>query len=233
MGSTSNVGDALASFVTRQPIILPASGNQTATVIFFHGLGDQGDGWAQILNTELNLDYIKFIVPHAANRRVTLNFGAMMPAWYDIFGLTATSCEDDAGIELAKKYVHSLIDAEVAAGTPSKRIILGGFSMGGALALYAGLTYKEPLGCLISMSGFLLQRTRLPGEHKANINTPIFLGHGSEDPLVQFPFAEATFKALKIFNPNVQLKSYPIGHSSHPQEHADITNFIKTHVPPS
>jgi len=202
-------------------------------MIFFHGLGDQGDGWAQILNADINLDYVKFIVPNAADRRVTLNFGAVMPSWYDLYGLTDTTREDDQGIELAKNYVHSLVDAEIAAGIPSQRIILGGFSMGAALAIYAALTYKQPLGCVVSMSGFLLQRTKIPGDHSANLQIPIFLGHGTQDPLVLFAFGEATKAALSVFNENVQLKGYPVAHSSSHQEHMDITNVIKTNVPPN
>lgn len=84
-----------------------------------------------------------------------------MPAWYDIFGLKVDCKEDILGIEQAKQFVHSLIDAQIADGIPSSRIVLGGFSMGAALAIYAGLTYGKPLGCIISFSGYLLQRTKI------------------------------------------------------------------------
>lgn len=84
-----------------------------------------------------------------------------MPAWYDILGLSFDASEDDKGIKEAAKYVHSLIDAEIADGISSNRIVLGGFSMGAALAIYAGLTYNKPLGCIISLSGFVLQRDKL------------------------------------------------------------------------
>uniref|UniRef100_A0A915EEL4 palmitoyl-protein hydrolase n=1 Tax=Ditylenchus dipsaci TaxID=166011 RepID=A0A915EEL4_9BILA len=177
-------------FCHKPPIVVQPSAAHTATVIFLHGLGDQGDGWAQILKQDLDLNYVKYVVPNAADRRVTLNFGAVMP-----------SC--------GQNYVHGLIDAEIAAGLPSNRIILGGFSMGAALAIYAGLTYKQKLGCVVSMSGFLLQRTKFPGEHTANLHIPIFLGHGTQDPLVPFAFGQATKQALDVFNPNVQLKGYP------------------------
>lgn len=107
-----------------------------------------------------------------------------MPAWYDLFGLSENSREDDAGIEVAKNYVHRLIDEEISNGVPPSRILVGGFSMGAALALYAGLTYKQKIGGIVSLSGFLLQRTKLPGSHTANLTTPVFLGHGTYDFLV-------------------------------------------------
>lgn len=200
-------------------------------LIFFHGLGDQGDGWADAFKHEMRVPYVKYIFPNAQSRPVTLNFGMRMPAWYDILGLSENSGEDDEGIELAKNYVHGLIREEIAAGIPSKRIAIGGFSMGGALALYAGLTFDQPLGCIISMSGFLLQRNKIPGNHVANLKTPIFLGHGRQDFLVPFSFGQLTELTLKKFNPNVILKPYECQHGSTPQEHKDVLAFIRTHIP--
>uniref|UniRef100_A0A1I8BR52 palmitoyl-protein hydrolase n=1 Tax=Meloidogyne hapla TaxID=6305 RepID=A0A1I8BR52_MELHA len=114
----------MAASTFAPPIIIRSVEKHTATLIFFHGLGDQGDGWS------------RYIFPNAQSRPVTLNFGMRMPAWYDILGLTANSSEDDQGIELAKNYVHGLISKEIDEGISSKRIVIGGFSMGGALALY-------------------------------------------------------------------------------------------------
>lgn len=161
---------------------------------------------------------------------MTLNFGVRMPAWYDLYGLTINAQEDERGIEAAKQYVHGLIDAEVARGIPSERIVLGGFSMGGALALYAGLTYHRPLGCIVSFSGFLLQRNKLPGvstlfcrnfysfsifkTHTANLNVPIFLGHGRNDFLVPIEFGRLTEQALKAFNPKTEFHEYSVEHST-------------------
>lgn len=94
---------------------------------------------------------------------MTLNFGMAMPAWYDIIGLSPDSPEDVAGIQKATDYVHELIEAEIKDGIPPERIALGGFSMGGALAIYAGLTYNKPLAGILGLSSFLLQRDKLPG----------------------------------------------------------------------
>uniref|UniRef100_A0A914E2D0 palmitoyl-protein hydrolase n=2 Tax=Acrobeloides nanus TaxID=290746 RepID=A0A914E2D0_9BILA len=200
------------------PVVVNPTERHTATLIFFHGLGEQGQMYSSdVAKTELKLKYLKWIFPNAAHRKVSLNFGMNMPAWYDLFGLSPDVQEDDDGIANATKYVHDLIDAEINAGISAKRTVVGGFSTGGALALYAGLTYKEPLGAIVGLSSFLLQRNKLPGEHKANLQTPIFLGHGTEDLLVPFTFGQLTADAIKQFNPNVELHSYPMDHNICPQ----------------
>jgi predicted esterase len=107
---------------------------------------------------------------------------------------------------------------------------VGGFSMGSALAIYAGLTYEHTLGGIVSLSGFLLQRGKIPGEHKANLNTPIFLGHGQNDFLVPYTFGQMTEQALKKFNSNVTFHTYPIDHSSSPNELRDAVDFIKANI---
>jgi lysophospholipase-2 len=166
------------------------------------------------------------VCPNAGVRPVTLNFGMPMPAWYDIFGLTDTSQEDAPGIQRAAEYVHGLINEEIKAGIPSERIILGGFSMGGALAVYAGLTFDKNLGGIIGLSSFLLQREKIPGSHTANLKTPVFLGHGTQDPLVPYDFGKRTHEAISKFNPNAQLKSYPMDHTSSAAELQDVREFL-------
>ncbi|KAH7722529.1 phospholipase/Carboxylesterase [Aphelenchoides avenae] len=213
------------------PIVVPAQGQHTGTLIFFHGLGDQGSGWAQVFQQEIRLPHFKYILPNAATRAVTLNFGMQMPAWYDLFGLTEDVHEDEAGIALATKYTHELIDKEIAAGIPANRIMLGGFSMGGALAIYAALTYPQTLGGVVGLSSFLLQRTKLPGDHKANLKTPFFLGHGTNDFLVPLSYGQRTAEAIKVFNPNVTFKMYPCDHSTTSAELKEVLNFMKSHVP--
>lgn len=213
------------------PVMVKASGKQTASVIFFHGLGDQGHGWAQMFESEMKLPYVKGVFPNAADRPVSLNYGMVMPAWYDIFGLSIDSKEDVEGIQRATKYVHDLINAEIKAGISSERIVIGGFSMGGALAIYAGLTFDKPLGGIIGLSSFLLQRQTLPGNHTANLKTPIFLGHGTEDPLVPFQFGKMTSEEIAKFNNHVELKSYRMGHTSSPAEISDVRGFLVKNLP--
>ncbi|KAK6019009.1 acyl-protein thioesterase 1 domain protein, partial [Ostertagia ostertagi] len=137
-------------------------------VTLLHGLGDSSDGWADVFAHEIRNDDTKYILLTGnmtsldASRTVTLNMGMRTPAWFDLFGLDASACEDSDGIAQATRIVHGMIDAEMATGIPSEKIMLGGFSMGGAVALYAGLTYPHKLAGIVGLSSFLVQRDKLP-----------------------------------------------------------------------
>uniref|UniRef100_A0A915Q0X6 Transmembrane 9 superfamily member n=1 Tax=Setaria digitata TaxID=48799 RepID=A0A915Q0X6_9BILA len=228
-----------------EPVVIPPRSKHTASIIFLHGLGDTGHGWSSVFADEIRHDHIKYICPHAPTRAVTLNFGMQMPAWYDLYGLTPNVEEDEEGINESTMIVHSLIDAEIEAGIPSERVMVGGFSMGGALALYSGLIYDKPLAGIIGLSSFLVQRTKLPGgfsaiinltggkflsrwsaqemhvlfqNHTANKNVQIFMGHGGQDCLVPLSFGQMTEAYIKNFNPNINMKVYPrMAHSSCPE----------------
>ncbi|CAI4225822.1 unnamed protein product [Auanema sp. JU1783] len=212
------------------PIIVSAKNEHKASVIFLHGLGDQGDGWADTFRSELKCNRnVRFICPNSDSRPVTLNMGMSMPAWFDLKGLDPTAAEDDEGIAAATKLVHALINSEIEKGVPSEKIILGGFSMGGALALYAGLTYPRKLAGIVGLSSFLIQRTKLPGNSVANKDTPIFMGHGSADFLVPLTYGQLSETLLKAFNSNVTLKVYNgMAHSSCNEELNDLDNFIRS-----
>ncbi|EGT49334.1 hypothetical protein CAEBREN_17167 [Caenorhabditis brenneri] len=232
------------------PAVVKPRGEHKGTIIFLHGLGDQGHGWADAFKTEANHENVKAICPHSADRAVTLNMGMRMPAWYDLYGLSANSREDDAGIQAAAQYVHQLIDAEIAAGIPANRIAVGGFSMGGALAIYAGLTYPQTLGGIVGLSSFFLQRDKLPGvsfsavipyknkysnckfqRYTANNATPIFLGHGGQDQLVPVQIGQMSEQLIKKFNPNVQMHIYnSMQHSSCAEEMRDVRKFLSSTI---
>ena len=155
------------------PVVLKARAVQhTATLIFLHGLGDSGHGWAGILNT-IRPDYMKIVCPSAPSMPVTINGGAVMPAWYDINELSANSREDLEGVEKSTKVLESLIDIEarelgtITDGTAGKsRIIIGGFSQGGVIALNAILRAKDKLAGCVALS------TYLAGKHNFN-NIPL------------------------------------------------------------
>lgn len=213
------------------PSVVQPRGQHKGTLIFLHGLGDQGHGWADAFGSEARHDNIKAICPHSAERPVTLNMGMRMPAWYDLFGLDATSREDERGIQAAAQYVHQLIDAEISAGIPSTQIAVGGFSMGGALAIYAGLTYPKKLGAIVGLSSFFLQRTKFPGSYTANNATPIFLGHGSSDFLVPLQIGQMSEQLIKQFNPHVEMHIYRgMQHSSSTEEMRDLKTFLSNHI---
>lgn len=214
------------------PVIIPATTAHTATVIFLHGLGDTGHGWASMFKDEIREPHIKYICPHAPTRAVTLNMGMHMPAWYDLFGLTPDAKEDIDGIEESAKILHSMIDAEIRAGVSSQNIVIGGFSMGGALALYAGLTYDKPLGGILGLSSFLIRKDKIPQNCPVNKNVAIFMGHGDQDFLVPLAFGRLTEDYLKTFNPNVHFKVYcGMAHSSCGQEIEDARRFLSKCLP--
>lgn len=213
------------------PVVVPAVAQHKGTIIFLHGLGDQGHGWADAFRTEARHDNVKSICPHSADRAVALNMGMRMPAWFDLYGLDATAREDTEGIQAAAQYVHQLIDEEIATGTPSEHIAVGGFSMGGALAIYAGLTYPKKLGAIVGLSSFFLQRTKFPGNYTANNATPIFLGHGSQDFLVPLQIGQMSENLIKQFNPNVEFHTYRgLQHSSCSEEMRDLKAFLGKHI---
>jgi len=213
-------------------VTVPAKKDHSATVVFLHGLGDTGNGWAPVFQDQLRFPYTKYICPHAPSRPVTINMGMTMPAWFDIFGLSEGVNEDVEGIHAAAKQIHAILDAEVASGIDSRRIVLGGFSMGGALALYSAFTYDRPLAGVVALSAYLLQKDAIPGNHTANKTVRIFQGHGEQDPLVQMRFATATNVAIKVFNPNIVFKTYSMGHSACEAELKDVEQFLQEVIPP-
>uniref|UniRef100_A0AC35TLU4 Palmitoyl-protein hydrolase n=1 Tax=Rhabditophanes sp. KR3021 TaxID=114890 RepID=A0AC35TLU4_9BILA len=214
------------------PVVVAPVGKHTSSLIFFHGLGDQGHSWADAFRHSIKLPNTNVICPNSADRPVTLNMGMRMPAWFDLLGLTPESGEDGPGILEAAKYVHTLIDNEIAKGIAPERIVVAGFSMGGALALYAGLVYPKPLAGVVGLSTFLCQRAAIPQNVVANKSVPVFLGHGTNDFLLPHAIGKMTETHLKAFNPNVEFHSYPgMEHSSCQQELADVVVFLKKVIP--
>lgn len=139
---------------------------------------------------------------------VTLNMGFQMPAWFDLYSLNANGPEDETGIEKAKKYIHGLIEDEEKNGIPSNKVFLGGFSQGGALALYSGLTYTKPLAGILAMSCWIPLRTKLSFANLANANTPTFQLHGEADDVVPYSFGTQTSELLNKHLANYKFKGY-------------------------
>ncbi|ETE73255.1 Acyl-protein thioesterase 1, partial [Ophiophagus hannah] len=202
------------------PAIVPAAKKATAAVIFLHGLGDTGHGWAEAF-AGIKSPHVKYICPHAFN----------------IFGLAPDSQEDEAGIKQASENVNTLIEQEVRNGIPSNRIMLGGFSQGGALSLYTALTTQQKLGGVIALSCWLPLRTSFPQSSINCINKDISIlqCHGDCDPLVPLMFGSVTSETLKkMLNPgNITFKIYSgMMHSSCIEEMMDVKKFIDEHLPP-
>ncbi|XP_064137531.1 acyl-protein thioesterase 2 isoform X2 [Loxodonta africana] len=150
---------------------------ETAAVIFLHGLGDTGHSWADALST-IRLPHVKYICPHAPRIPVTLNMKMVMPSWFDLMGLSPDAPEDEAGIKKAAENIKALIEHEMKNGIPANRIVLGGFSQGGALSLYTALTCPHPLAGIVALSCWLPLHRAFP-QPELSHNPPSPPGDGS------------------------------------------------------
>lgn len=177
---------------------------------------------------QIRPSYMKVICPTAATMPVTLNAGFQMPSWFDLKTLDMYGPEDEDGIKKATSNVQSMIQAEIGAGIPANRIIIGGFSQGGALALHTGLTSTQTLGGIVALSCWLPLHKSFPDARKTADTVPIFQCHGEVDPVVPYKFGQLSHYSLKTFMKNAQFTSYPgLSHSSSPQEMDDIKVWIQ------
>ncbi len=208
---------------------LESAPHPTASVIWLHGLGADGHDFAGLV-PELDISNcppIRFVFPHAPSMPVTVNGGYVMPAWYDILGPDLVSQQDAAGIQASERAIVALIAQEVARGIPAERIVLAGFSQGCAMALHTGLRLPHRLAGIMALSGYLPLADRLAGErHTANGSTPVFMAHGTQDPVVVIARGEASRDALAALGQPVEWHSYPMPHSLHPREISDISAFL-------
>lgn len=211
-----------ATFAARQ--------THTATLIFLHGLGDDGHGWASILR-EIIPDHCKLICPHSQSMPVTLNGGMRMPSWFDIYGLDIDAKQDEPGLVSASDEVDKFIASELQAGIPINRIVIGGFSQGGAVALYNALTHSRQLGGIVALSSWLpLHMKFLSNPSMAVIpkSSSIFQCHGLADCVIPHPMGEATHHVLKGLGlDNCEFKSYPnLSHCSGDEEMCHLREFL-------
>jgi phospholipase/carboxylesterase len=199
-----------------------------AAVIWLHGLGADGHDFEPIV-PELRLPSgpgIRFVFPHAPMRPVTLNQGMRMRAWYDIIQLGGGP-EDEAGVRASQAAVEALIAGEMERGVTAKRIVLAGFSQGGAIVLQTGLRHRERLAGVLALSTYLpLAGTAEKERSDANRDLPIFMAHGAYDDVIPLRRAEASKDALEKLGYPVQWRTYPMPHSVSPQELADISAFL-------
>lgn len=198
-----------------------------ASVIWLHGLGADGYDFEPIV-AQLNLPNVRFILPHAPEMPITRNNGYIMPAWYDVYGLTPISLEDEAGIKTSQAYINALIQKEIDRGVPSERIVLAGFSQGGAMALYSALRYPRRLAGLLALSTYLPLQKKLASElQAANAQLPIFMAHGVQDNVISLETAQATLAALQNQQCAVTWHQYNMAHSVSAAEINDIRAFLQ------
>ena len=199
-----------------------------AAVIWLHGLGADGHDFEPIV-PELGLPAslpVRFVFPHAPVRPVTLNQGMRMRAWYDIFRLGGGP-EDEAGIRASEGFLRELIQREKARGIEASKIVIAGFSQGGAIALQAALRYPERLAGLLALSTYLPLAPRLEEERAGkNQDLPIFMAHGTYDDIIPLQRADDSRRALEKLGYPVEWHAYPMPHSVCPQEIADIAAFL-------
>jgi phospholipase/carboxylesterase len=194
-------------------------------VIWLHGLGADGHDFEPIV-PELALEKpVRFVFPHAPIRPVTLNQGMRMRAWYDILQLGGGP-EDDAGIRASQKLVEALIAEERKRGM--ERLVLAGFSQGGAIALQTALRHPERLDGVLALSCYLPLYAMLAAERNpANHDVPIFMAHGLYDDIIPLRRAEQSKQILESLGYRVEWHTYPMPHSVSPQEIADLSAFLR------
>lgn len=203
----------------------------THSVIWLHGLGADGHDFAPIV-PELRLPAslsVRFVFPHATIQPVTINGGMAMRSWYDILTPNLVKREDESGIRASERLIQALIARENARGIPTERIVLAGFSQGCAMTLHTGIRLPSKLAGLMGLSGYLPLIDLSDNErHSANTDTPIFLAHGTHDPVVVLERAEASRAKLVALGYPVQWHTYPMQHSVCADEIHDISRFLQS-----
>ena len=204
------------------------STDPTASVIWLHGLGADGTDFVPVVNL-LNLPHVRFILPHALHKKVSANNGYEMRAWYDVFGFAPGSREDEAGIRQSQVYIESLISKEIARGIPANRIVLAGFSQGGAVALQTALRHKQALGGVMALSTYLPLKASLEKEKSVlNAHIPIFMAHGTADNVITFSTNHLSVEVLKAQHYSINFHEYPMAHTVSTQEIDDIRAFLRS-----
>jgi len=202
--------------------------NPTASVIWMHGLGADGNDFVPLVR-ELPLPdrSIRFVFPHAPKRPVTVNGGFVMRAWYDVAGNDLAHEEDEEGLRMSQEEVESLIEREKERGIEARSIVLAGFSQGGAMAFQIGLRYPERLAALVILSAYVPLAKTLEAERSAaNADVPIFMAHGIGDPVIPLRLATTSRERLTSLGYEVEWHSYPMPHSVCEPEIEDVGAFL-------
>lgn len=210
------------------PIIIETSETPNAAVIWLHGLGADGNDFVPII-AQLGLPQemaIRFIFPNAPIIPITLNQGYQMPGWYDITSAEiADRGEDSKGIASSSEYIQQLIDAEREQGISIDRIIIAGFSQGGAIALHVGLNYRDLLAGVMALSTYLPDCAHAKKAQHTDLN--IFMAHGTQDSVVQYKYGKMSLSTLQQQGYAVKWHEYPMGHSVCAEQIKDISRWLQ------
>lgn len=215
-----------------ETVEIESGANPTAAVIWMHGLGADANDFVPIVK-ELDLSdcpTIRFVFPNAPQIPVTLNGGYIMRAWYDIAaaGTDINKREDETGLRQSQQQINALIARENARGIPTDKIILAGFSQGCAMSLQTGLRHPQKLAGIMGLSGYVPLADKVATErHAANQDTPIFLVHGTSDPVIPIQRAQQSRDLLLSLGYSIEWHDYWMQHSVSPQEIIDIGNWLR------
>jgi phospholipase/carboxylesterase len=204
----------------------------TATVIFLHGLGADGHDFEPIV-PHLRADGVRFVFPHAPSQPVTINGGHVMPAWFDIgeSDLVRGESNDLVGVKKAEGWVRALIEREVGRGIATSRIVVGGFSQGGALAAWVALRYEKPLAGTIALSTFLARNAPIEAEAAvANRSLSVFGAHGTSDQVVAVKNGRELRERLVKIGCDVEWHEYPMGHEVCMEEIAHWGTWLRARL---
>ena len=210
-------------------VVISPSGPARAAILWLHGLGADGHDFAPLIPQLGIVEQlgVRVILPHAPRRPVTVNGGMVMPAWYDIAGTDFRRREDRAGLRTSEQQLRALIEREISRGIAAERILLAGFSQGGALVLHTGLRYPRRLAGIMVLSAYLPLADTLPAEAaEANRTVPLMMAHGTHDPVVPLPLAEQSRDLLQQQGYTVTWHTYAMAHAVCPEELLDIRAWL-------
>jgi phospholipase/carboxylesterase len=219
----------LSSSQSLETVTVETGPSPSFTIIWMHGLGADGHDFEPLVPELLSagMPTLRFVFPHAPVRPVTLNNGYRMRAWYDIVGIDRRSREDFAGIGASAADIAALIARENERGIDSHHIVLAGFSQGGAMALHLATRYQQTLAGVIALSCYLpLAREFETARHAANLATPIFMAHGTQDPVVPYALGEESHNLLADAGYAVEWHAYPMPHALCEPEVADLRAYL-------
>jgi phospholipase/carboxylesterase len=219
----------MTDFALLPAVEIETAPSPDAAVLFLHGLGDDGYGWSDMVPA-LKLPStlrVRFLFPHAPEMPVTINGGYVMPAWYDIVDADFGSRADLSGMRTSRVHLEHLIARERHRGIHATRIVLGGFSQGGAVALYAGLRHHERVAGIAALSAYVVDPDNLAAEAaSANRRTPIFMAHGTLDDVVRYAWGDRSRTLLEAGGWPVEWHAYPMPHSAVLEELEALGGFI-------
>lgn len=204
-------------------------------VILLHGLGDSGDGWAPLAPHLVRPDWpdVRFVFPHAPVQPVTINGGMPMRSWYDIVDLTEIDRRADAaGLAQSAQAVEALIEREAQRGVPASRLVLAGFSQGGAVTLTHGLRRAEPVAGLVALSTYLPRAEQVLAEARRGDPLPVFMAHGLHDPMVPHRAGELAAEQVRSLGHDVEWHSYPMQHEACAEELDALAAWLSARFAP-